>query len=360
MQNDRVLVLTRDGDLLDELLRMAAAAGCEVERLPDAVAARKPWKTTPLVVLDAVSVIEVAEASLPRRAGVVVVCVSPPAEDVWRCAVTLGACAVLMVPRDEDRIVAAFADAVERPSRRGTVLAVLGGRGGAGASVFATALARVSAGRSERVLLMDGDPAGGGLDLLLGAEERTGLRWSGLGTVGGRLAATTLRAALPSQEIGDGTVTVLSCDRADGGGPTTDGVEAVVTTACRSGDTVVCDLPRSLPAPAIAALTKADLAVIVVPAEVRACASAAALLARLRVHDPPLRLVVRGPSPGGLTSGDVQRALGVPVAAAMRPEPGLAAALEHGGLRMRSDGPLAKSAATVLDLVRQNGPRGAT
>ncbi|APU12367.1 septum site-determining protein Ssd [Actinoalloteichus fjordicus] len=359
MQNDRVLVLSRDGELLDELLRMAAAAGCEVQRLPDAVAARAPWKAASLVVLDAMSVIEVASAGLPRRAGVVVVCVTPPAEEVWHAAVALGACAVHLVPRDEERIVAAFADAVERPGRRGTVLAVLGGRGGAGASVFAAALARASAGRSERVLLVDGDPVGGGLDLLLGAEERTGLRWSGLGAVGGRLAAATLRAALPSQEIGDGAVTVLSCDRTDGGEPTAEGVEAVVTTACRSGDTVVCDLPRSLPAHAITALTRADLAVIVVPAEVRACASAAALLARLRIHDPPLRLVVRGPSPGGLTSADVQRALGVPVAAAMRPEPGLAAALEHGGLRLRADGPLAKSAATVLDLVRQNDTRGA-
>ncbi|MBB5910869.1 septum site-determining protein Ssd [Actinoalloteichus hymeniacidonis] len=360
MSTERVLMLAHDAELVDELLRMAAAAECEVERPADVVAARASWRSATLIVLDAVELHNVAVAGLSRRAGVLVVCTSPPGEDVWRAAVALGVDAVLLLPRDEDRLVEALADAAERPEGRGMVLAVLGARGGAGASVFAAALAKVSAERAERVLLIDGDPLGGGLDLVLGAEERSGLRWSGLGAVGGRLAAATLRAALPGQDVGNGTVTILSCDRDRRSEPTSEAVHTVVTTAHRAGDTVVCDLPRSLPDHAVATLSKVDLLVMVIPAEVRACAAGAALLARLRIHDPPLQLVVRGPAPGGLTTADVHRALGVPIAAAMRPEPGLSAALEHGGLRVRSDGPLAKAAAAVLDLARRNDLRSSS
>ena len=66
-------------------------------------------------------------------------------------------------------MVAALSDADDDagPTRaRGAVIAVIGGRGGAGASVFATALAH----SATEALLVDLDPWGGGIDLLLGAE----------------------------------------------------------------------------------------------------------------------------------------------------------------------------------------------
>jgi hypothetical protein len=44
----------------------------------------------------------------------------------------------------------------------------------------------------------------------------------------------------------------------------------------------------------------------------------------------------------------VSRALGVPLLAAMRPEPGLARALERGAAPGRPRGPLAGAARTVL------------
>ena len=68
---------------------------------------------------------------------------------------------------------------------------MIAGRGGAGASVFATALAQTAAD----ALLVDADPCGGGIDLVLGCERETGLRWPDLTLQGGRLSYTALRDA---------------------------------------------------------------------------------------------------------------------------------------------------------------------
>jgi hypothetical protein len=66
-------------------------------------------------------------------------------------------------------------------------------------------------------------------------------------------------------------------------------------------------------------------------------------------HGVALRIVVRGPAPGGLTSAEVGRAVDLPVLAAMRPEPRLAAAVEAGrppGSAPRA--PLGRAARIVL------------
>jgi secretion/DNA translocation related CpaE-like protein len=146
-------------------------------------------------------------------------------------------------------------------------------------------------------------------------------------------------------------LTVLSCSR-DGEQPAPDAVGAVLESSRRSGDVVVCDLPRHLPDPAVAALDRAELVVLVVPAEVRACAAATPIADRLRSRGAPVRLVVRGPSPGGLAPSDVSRTLSLPLLTSMRPAPGLAAALETGRLPFRSArNPLARAAETVLDVL---------
>ncbi|NED49318.1 septum site-determining protein minD, partial [Micromonospora aurantiaca] len=47
------LLVTSDGDLLDELLRLAAAGGTEVELAADPAAARARWAPAPLVLIGA-------------------------------------------------------------------------------------------------------------------------------------------------------------------------------------------------------------------------------------------------------------------------------------------------------------------
>ena len=102
---------------------------------------------------------------------------------------------MLTLPDQERDLVAELSDAAEssrEDGRRGAVVAVIGGRGGAGASVFATALAHAAAD----ALLVDVDPWGGGIDLVLGSEAQSGLRWPDLALQGGRLNYAALREAL--------------------------------------------------------------------------------------------------------------------------------------------------------------------
>jgi secretion/DNA translocation related CpaE-like protein len=342
------------GGLADEVVRLAAAAGCELNRATDPAALREQWSTAPLLLLDAGAAASSAGTGLPRRDGVVVVsAVADP--EVWRCAVAVGAEQVAILPDAESWLIGALADAVESPADPGRVLAVLGGRGGAGASVLAAAVAVAAVSSGRRALLVDCDPLGGGLDLALGAEELGGLRWSGLALGGGRVAAAALHAALPAPRLGDRDgLTVLSCDR-DGPGPDGAAVRTVCGAGRRAGETVVCDVPRYPCEPGTAALECADLAVLVVPAEVRACAAAAVVAARVLRYGVGLQLVVRGPAPGGLTPGDISRVLNLPLLSAMRPQPGLAGALDRGAVPGRARGPLATTARQVLGVLDDPG-----
>jgi hypothetical protein len=63
---------------------------------------------------------------------------------------------------------------------------------------------------------------------------------------------------------------------------------------------------------------------------------------------------VRGPAPGGLRSAEVARIVGLPLLAAMRPQPGVTDALERGGLRLRRRSPLAAAARRVLTVLAQH------
>lgn len=359
------MMIMTPGGLADEVARLAAAAGCDPQRVTDPATVREQWNSAALILLDVDAAAANASADLPRRDGVVIVSANGDPE-VWRSAVAVGARHVAVLPDAEAWLVGALADAVESPADPGRVLAVLGGRGGAGASVFATAVAVAVAEAGRHAMLIDCDALGGGLDLVLGAEKVDGLRWSGLALGGGRVPAAALHAALPMPRVGSrGGLTLLSygrpeygrsdhgrpdCDR-DGPGPDGVAVRTVCVAGRRAGETVVCDVPRYPCEPGTAALESADLAVLVVPAEVRACAAASAVAARVRRYGVALQLVVRGPAPGGITPRDISRALDLPLLAAMRPQPGLAGALDRGVIPGRSRGPLATAAGQVLAIL---------
>ncbi|WP_107077356.1 septum site-determining protein Ssd, partial [Micromonospora sp. MH33] len=264
------LLVTADGDLLDELLRLAAAGGTEVELAADPAAARARWTPAPLVLVGA----DQAQACL--RATL-------PAAEPW--------------------LVDRFAECADElpgggPAR---VVAVLGGRGGAGASVLAGGLAVTAARARLRTLLVDADPLGGGLDLVLGWEQLEGLRWPGLTGTDGRVDPPSLVRALPSR----GDLVVLSWDRGALRHLPAEAMAATVDAARRGRDVVVLDLPRHLDDAAVVALQAADRALIVVPAELRATAAAARVVAVAAPHCADLAVIVRGPAPGRLRAGEV-------------------------------------------------------
>ena len=352
-----VLVAT-DEELAEEALRWAAVAGCELDRASDLAGAE--LARAPLVLLDRSAVPAEPPPLLAQRRWVLLHR-GPPDAELWRTAFECGAERTVELPAHGELLVDLLAEVVDgRAPRSGRVLAVLGGCGGAGASVLAAATAATAARRGDEALLLDADPLGGGLDLVLGTESADGLRWSGLAVSGGRLAAGALQQALPRSELGAGRLSVLACDRgAEPAGLTADAVRAVLDAGRRSGQTVVCDLPRNLPEPAAAALRQADLALVVVPAQVRACAAAAQVVAGISgATSGPVFAVVRGPAPGGLSAADVSAAVGLDVLAAVRAQPSLPAALDRGGLCSASGrrrGSLLAAAREILSTVDDMG-----
>jgi secretion/DNA translocation related CpaE-like protein len=353
----RPLAFVEDEDLLDDVLKLAAAAGCDLECAADVAAARPSWHSAPLVVLDAAGAGECGRAGLPRRDAVFLVSAEPAAQRLWEQAVGIGAERVLELPGAEAWLVNVLADATEAPAATtGRAVAVVGGRGGAGASVFAAALGLTALRAGNDALLIDCDPLGGGLDLVLGAEAEQGLRWPDMHLGTGRVAASSLHDALPTRTRGKARLTVLSGAR-KGVSPAPEAVAAVLEAGRRAGETVVCDLPRVPDPTAQAALARADLTVMVVPGELRACVSARLLAERLSDLGVTASLVVRGPSPGGLTPEEVASAVGRPLLAAMRPEPYLPQSLDRGDFAPRPRGPLARAARTTLAELSANPPR---
>jgi secretion/DNA translocation related CpaE-like protein len=346
MRDNQPLVLASDEEVLDDLSKLAAAAGCELERVPDVAAARQRWLSAPLVFLDPGGVRECHAARLPRRDRVIVV--SPATTDIGSLqgALELGAERVVELPVARAWLSECFADAAEGPSRTpGRVLAVIGGRGGAGASVFAGAVALAAARAGHSTMLVDCDPLAGGLDVLLGAENEEGMRWPDIKVRSGRVASAPLRAALPSQ----GGVKLLSGAR-KGFAPEPEAVTAVVQASRRGGDVVVCDLPRNMSETVGAALDLANLTVVVVPAELRATNSATRIAERLAERGVAARLLVRGPSPDGLQPQEIANAVGLPLLTSMPHQRGLARALEKGRFP-EPRGPLGSAARLTLEVL---------
>ena len=348
----RPLLVTADERLLDDLLRLAAAAGAEVEVAADPADARGRFSTAPLVMVGADQAPACLRARLPRRARVVIVGRSGEQTNPWAHAEALGAAYVALLPDAEPWLVERLADRFDGcpPAQ---VVAVQGARGGAGASVLAAGLATTAAQSGDRVLLVDADPLGGGLDLVLGCEDESGLRWAELADAGGRVDAPALMSALPRR----GDLALLSFDRRDLDAVPPPAMAAVLHAGRAASDLVVVDLPRRLDPAAEVALQSADQCLLVVPAEIRAVTAATKMVTAISEHCPQINLVVRGPSPGRLTPDEIAAALGLPVVGTLRPETGLPAALEDGqGPGARGRGPLAVLCRRLVAGLRATAP----
>jgi secretion/DNA translocation related CpaE-like protein len=339
------LALIGDPLLREDVSRVAAAAGVGLV-LVDEPSGRKAWMAAAAVLLDAAAAQRCAARTLPRRARVILVGHDAPQPGDWHAAISVGAQQVVTLPAQDADLVAALSEAACRDDAgRGPAVAVVGARGGAGASVFAVALAQ----SAPAALLVEADPWSGGIDLVAGSEDLAGLRWPDLVLQGGRLGYPALRDALPRR---DG-VSVLSSGRSGADiepGP----LGSVVEAGCRGGVTVVCDVPRRATEAAETALDAADLVVLVTPADVRSCTAAAAARPWVLACNPNAGVVVRGPSPGGLRAGEVARIVDLPLLAAMRPQTGIAEVLERGGLRVRPRSPLGSAARRVLSVLARH------
>ncbi|MPY59464.1 septum site-determining protein Ssd [Streptomyces spongiae] len=337
----RPLIVTEDAELLDDLLRLCAAAGARPEVHHGVPENRGGWEAAPLVLVGDDAARRVRGAA--RRRGVVLVGRDQDDSGIWRRAVEIGADHVLMLPDGEQWLVDRIADVAEGVGRPALTVGVIGGRGGAGASTLACALAVTSARQGRRTLLVDADPLGGGLDVLLGGEAAEGLRWPAFAASRGRVGGGALEESLPELH----SLRVLSWDRGDAVAIPPQAVRAVLAAGRRRGGAVVVDLPRRIDEGVAEALAQIDLGLLVVPAELRAVAAAARVASAFGMVLRDLRAAVRGPYAPGLGDREVARLLGLPLAGEVPAETGLldSAAPPGGAAR----GPLARFCTTFWE-----------
>ncbi len=348
------LIVSADRALRDEAGRLAAAAGVTALVVSTATDVRQVWSPAPVVLVGDDMAAELAGLQLPRRQQVFLVAAEGSDPASWRRALAIGAEQVISLPADRHRVVEVLAAGGEGVLAR--LFAVTGACGGAGASVFAAALASTASRRGESVALVDVDPWGGGLDLLVGGEQAAGLRGPDLATTSGRIDATSLRDVLPVVD----DLALLSWGRDDPVPVSRASMRTVLAAARRGHQLVVADVPRLDDDAAREALALATCTVLVVPAEVRAVAAARTRLGLLRRATADLRLVVRASPSRSLDGEAVADALELPLLVEMRPERALAGWLDQGlGPIRKTRGPLARACSSTLTALAQTEPSAA-
>ncbi len=305
----RPLLITADNGVQEAVLAVAAEAQVDVAVAADVGAAAVLWGAAPLVLLDA-ALVEAATRLLPLpRPGLVVVARTIDDPGTWRHLVTVGAEHVVELPEGAPWLFERFGRSLQGdPSA--DVIVVAGAVGGAGTSTLAAALAYAATRDRTRSVLVDLDPAGGGLDLMLGAEGETGARWEELAGITGTVDEVVLLEALPRAN----GLPLLTWSGESQREPSVAAVSQVVDALVRPPGAVVVDGGRLTDPRAAVALARCQRLVVVIPMRVRAVAAAQRLLQRVSRLTPPT-IVVRGPAPGGLSTDDVASALSLPVAA---------------------------------------------
>lgn len=222
-------------------------------------------------------------------------------------------------------------------SRGGKVIALVGACGGVGVSTFGASISKKAPGAT----LVDGHAHSGGLDLLLGLEDVPGARWGEVAFGEGAIARADVRRALP---VSSDDVAVLTFPRsmlADVALPQPNDIDAVATALGSSGVTVL-DVPVEL------VPQRCDLALVVVPGQLRAAASAARIVAQLAEKSVPHGLVFRRHGWESLSAAEVERIANSNVVAELADCRGLTKTVERAGLSARLPRQLARAADAVL------------
>lgn len=223
-------------------------------------------------------------------------------------------------------------------ARRAVVAGVVGARGGVGTSTLAALTASRLARRTSTVLV-DLDPAGGGLDVTVGLEDVDGARWPDLTGARGDVPGHDVLALLPRW----GACAVLSTDR-DGRVLDPALVGDVVHALAGTVGAVVLDLPRGG-----ASSPGCDVVAVVAGRDLRSVAGALAARAQLVASGTSAGLVVVGRAAAGLSVAELSAAVDLPVLWSGRRSRGLARAAERGVLP--HGGPAVSAARAVAGQV---------
>ncbi|MCW2808147.1 MAG: hypothetical protein JWQ93_2102 [Marmoricola sp.] len=342
------LLVSADPLLVADVQRLCAAAGVVPEVVRDSGTALRRWNSAPVVLVGEDCATALAACSPPRRQRVHVLGRAPVGDVLFREALGLGAETVAGLPASETWLVELLTDVGDGGAAPGVTIGVIGGSGGAGATVFAAALAQMAT-ETGRTLLVDADPIGAGIDRVLGLEANDGIRWDSMLQTTGRLSSRALREALPRA----GRLSVLTWPTDRSASLQAFAVREVLSAGRRGFDAVVVDLPRHRDAVVEETISRCDHVVLVSTLTVPGVSSAARVAHRLPETMPSRHLVTRG-GRGGVTPESVSRLLRMPLLAAMADQRGLDEAINLGAGPARSRrGALARAArscaATLLE-----------
>lgn len=315
------LLLTQDESIADAVLAAAAARGTPVDVLAGVEDCVARWPDADLVLVGGDQARALASEGVRQRPGVYVV--GFEAGELVRWSVPLGG-QVIELPEGLPALSGVLSD--DRGCG-GAVVGVIGGSGGIGASTLAAGLVMTARRRGLSAALVDLDPLGGGVDLLVGAERAPGWRWPRL--VGARGEVSDVGRFLPHV---DG-FTVVSMERPEAPGtpaeiPGPEAVRAVVGSLAHHHDLVVLDAGRAPCPGARLVLASCRRALLVAGTGVRSVAAASQVLGSLELGEP--RLVVRSCAASRVPPDAVAHALGLP-AAGVLPEDRLLARLAEQG-----------------------------
>lgn len=346
---DEVLLVTSSTVIRAEVERIVAAAGAQLRVAANAAEGGRHWDGAAAVLVGS----DIRELPPRRRAPAVLVGLDGEGDSLWHLAAVLGAERVAVLP-DAAAWLADHLSRSRSPGPGGLVLGVTGGCGGAGATTAAIWIAQAAAGLGARVLLVDGDPWGGGLELALAAEENPGLRWPDLSEARGSIDPVQLADSLPVA----GGFSFLSWPASrEQPVPVAAATTAGVLDAARRGyELVVVDIGRGTE-PIHTFAWDCDRVTMVVPAQLKAAVAAVRLLQEF----PPVEayLLVRGKSGAALDGPLIAEAIGLPVQGRVPELRGVPAAMEAGRLlelgKRRS---VRHFAASVLDLLGDDLPSG--
>lgn len=270
-----VVLCTGNEAASDAVLSAAAASGLAVRQVPlDDLGLA--WAHARVVVVGEDVAPAVVARGLPARGRVYLVAFD---EASCRWSAPLGA-QVVVLPDVGGWLPGVLTD---RDAGDGAeVVSVVGGHGGAGASTLAASLALAAARRGSRAVLVDGDPLGGGLDLLLGAEQTAGWRWQHLASATGQLGEVA--GQLPAVD----EVRVLSMPRQPSAEVGPGAASAVIAALTAQADVLVVDAGRGGSVVARECLRRSRTVVIVATPDVRSAGAAAATASQPSLERPVL------------------------------------------------------------------------
>jgi Flp pilus assembly CpaE family ATPase len=255
-----------------------------------------------------------------------------------RAAIRAGAGGYFLWPKEREALLGAAAAAARdrrRPVGRGLVVAVHGGRGGAGVTFVATHLAAAFARRGSAILI-DADPVFGDVAHAMAApdgdDDDPVHTFADVASLGEDLEPEQLRGALWQHASDVAVLLPPAPEEAVRLGA--DALRPVVEAAAGGSDAVVLHLPRALGTITLAAVEAADRIVEVLTLDVGSFRAAT----RAREAFPPITpgervsYVVNKAARSEITPGDVFRVFGVPALGVFPFERSVRAAQERGRL----------------------------